>query len=273
MHFILNCIHLRNKAAYMIKIAVYGKGGIGKSTTVSNLSVAFAQRGLTVMQIGCDPKADSTINLTGGTTIKTVLDVIREKGKACDLQDLVTKANIPQGNVYCVEAGGPTPGLGCAGRGIIAALETLTEKNAFETYHIDVAIYDVLGDVVCGGFAMPIRDGYAEKVFMVTSGENMAIHAAANIAMAVQNFADRGYATIGGVILNKRNVPRELEKVTELADDFKTTIVGSLDYSEDVQKADELHSTVINAFPQSPLVEQYQTLADRILAVCKESRT
>lgn len=253
----------------MIRIAVYGKGGIGKSTTVSNLSVAFAQRGLTVMQIGCDPKADSTINLTGGRQTKTVLDVLREKGKSCALEDLVTKVDLHTGSVYCVEAGGPTPGLGCAGRGIIAALETLTEKNAFETYKIDIALYDVLGDVVCGGFAMPIRDGYAEKVFMVTSGENMAIHAAANIAMAVQNFADRGYASIGGIILNKRNVPREEEKVAELADDFKTKVVGTLDYSVDVQKADELHTTILQSFPQSPMAAEYITLADNILAVSK----
>jgi nitrogenase iron protein NifH len=254
----------------MIKIAVYGKGGIGKSTTVSNVSVALAKRGLTVMQIGCDPKADSTINLTCGKQTKTVLDVLREKGKSCTLEDLVVKAPISdmKGSVYCVEAGGPTPGLGCAGRGIIAALETLTEKNAFETYKIDVAIYDVLGDVVCGGFAMPIRDGYAEKVFMVTSGENMAIHAAANIAMAVQNFADRGYATLGGIILNKRNVPREHEKVAELADDFKTSIVGTLDLSEDVQKADEMHTTILCSFPQSPMAQEYVTLADNILSVC-----
>src|SRR5574344_817382 len=260
----------------MIRLAVYGKGGIGKSTTVSNLSVAFAQKGLRVMQIGCDPKADSTVNLTGGRQIKTVLDVIREKGKSCTLDDLVTRVDVSSGAaasgsgaVYCVEAGGPTPGLGCAGRGIIAALETLTEKKAFETYKIDVAIYDVLGDVVCGGFAMPIRDGYAEKVFMVTSGENMAIHAAANIAMAVQNFADRGYASIGGIILNKRNVPREEEKVAELADDFKTKVVGTLDYSVDVQKADELHTTILQSFPQSPMAAEYITLADNILAVSK----
>lgn len=257
----------------MIRLAVYGKGGIGKSTTVSNLSVAFARKGYRVMQIGCDPKADSTVNLTGGKQIETVLDVIRTKGKNCSLEDLVTKVELksaPSGAIYCVEAGGPTPGLGCAGRGIIAALETLTEKKAFETYKIDVAIYDVLGDVVCGGFAMPIRDGYAEQVFMVTSGENMAIHAAANIAMAVQNFADRGYAEIGGIILNKRNVPREEEKVRELADDFKTSIVGTLDYDELVHEAEEKHTTLIESYPDSTMAKEYMTLADKVLAICKE---
>jgi len=252
----------------MIKIAVYGKGGIGKSTTVSNISVAFARKGLRVMQIGCDPKADSTVNLTGGKSIDTVLSIIRTKGKSCTLDDLVKQGSE---GVYCVEAGGPTPGLGCAGRGIIAALETLTEKKAFETYNIDVAIYDVLGDVVCGGFAMPIRDGYAEQVFMITSGENMAIHAAANIAMAVQNFADRGYAQIGGIILNRRNVPREEEKVLELASDFNTKIIGSLNYDECVHDAEEKHMTVLEAFPESAMAKEYMTLADNILAVCKET--
>lgn len=251
----------------MIKIAVYGKGGIGKSTTVSNISVSFARKGFNVMQIGCDPKADSTINLTNGIQTKTVLDVIREKGKSsCTLEDLVVKG---EEGIYCVEAGGPTPGLGCAGRGIIAALETLNEKKAFETYKIDIAIYDVLGDVVCGGFAMPIRDGYADKVFIVTSGENMAIHAAANIAMAVDNFKDRGYATLGGLILNKRNVPREKEKVLELANDFKTKIVGELDFSADVQKAEEEHKTVFYSNPKSNMCDEYSKLADSILEICK----
>jgi len=251
----------------MIKIAVYGKGGIGKSTTVSNISVSFAKKGFRVMQIGCDPKADSTINLTDGKQTKTVLDVIREKGKAsCTLSDLVVKGTE---GIYCVEAGGPTPGLGCAGRGIIAALETLNEKKAFETYKIDIAIYDVLGDVVCGGFAMPIRDGFADKVFVITSGENMAIHAAANIAMAVENFKDRGYATLGGIILNKRNVPREKEKVQELAEDFNTKIVGELDFSEDVQKAEEEHKTVFASNPQSKMCGEYSALADSILEACK----
>ena len=187
----------------MIKIAVYGKGGIGKSTTVSNLSVAFAEKGLKVMQIGCDPKADSTINLHGGLYIPTVLSLIKTKGSSLTLEDMVTEG---YKGVLCVEAGGPTPGLGCAGRGIIAAMEKLKEKRAFEIYKPDAVIYDVLGDVVCGGFAMPIREGYAEKVFVITSGENMAIHAAANIAEAVRNFESRGYATLGGIILNRRNV-------------------------------------------------------------------
>lgn len=172
----------------MLKIAVYGKGGIGKSTTVSNLSAAFADQGYKVMQIGCDPKADSTINLHSGTELTTVLDLVRTKRNDFTLEDMVT---IGYKGIVCVEAGGPTPGLGCAGRGIIAALEKLKEKGAYETYQPDIIIYDVLGDVVCGGFSMPMRDGYADSVFIITSGENMAIHAAANIALAVETQRQR----------------------------------------------------------------------------------
>lgn len=251
----------------MIKMAIYGKGGIGKSTTVSNLSVAFARRGMRVMQIGCDPKADSTVSLRGGGEIYTVLELIRKKGGGVTLDDMVTEGCA---GVLCVEAGGPTPGLGCAGRGIIAAMEKLTEKDAFNIYKPDVIIYDVLGDVVCGGFAMPIREGYAEKVFIVTSGENMAIHAAANIATAVETFRSRGYATLGGLILNRRNVPREQEKVSELALDVNTKIVGSLDFSQTVQEAEGLGKTVLEAFPDSEAAAQYRRLADSVLAACGE---
>ena len=155
----------------MIKIAVYGKGGIGKSTTVSNVAAALAEKGLTVMQIGCDPKADSTIQLRHGKQMRTVLDLYNEKKQNLKLEDMITTG---YQSVICVEAGGPTPGLGCAGRGIITALEKLKETGAYETYKPDIVLYDVLGDVVCGGFSMPMRKGYADKVFIITSGENMA---------------------------------------------------------------------------------------------------
>ena len=251
----------------MIKIAVYGKGGIGKSTTVSNVAAALAEKGLKVMQIGCDPKADSTMQLRHGEAVPTVLELVNQRKNDFELEDMV---RIGFGGVVCVEAGGPTPGMGCAGRGIITALEKLKEKGAYEVYQPDVVLYDVLGDVVCGGFTMPMRKGYADKVFIITSGENMAIHAGANIAMAVQNFKNRGYASLGGIILNRRNVKREEEKVQELADDFETTVVGKLTRSELVTDAEEQGKTLMECYSDSEMAEEYRTLTENILKICRE---
>ena len=251
----------------MIRIAVYGKGGIGKSTTVSNVAAALAEMGLKVMQIGCDPKADSTILLRHGEAVPAVLDLYNEKKQALQLEDMI---RIGYNGVICVEAGGPTPGLGCAGRGIITALEKLKELGAYDVYKPDVVLYDVLGDVVCGGFSMPMRGGYADKIFIITSGENMAIHAAANIAMAVDNFRNRGYASLGGVILNRRNVPGEEEKVRELAEDFHTRVVGTLSRSELVLEAENRGKTLLEAYPDCEMAEEYRTLAEQILNACRE---
>ena len=251
----------------MLKVAVYGKGGIGKSTITSNLAAAFATMGKRVIQIGCDPKADSTILLRHGEAVPAVLDLYNEKKQALQLEDMI---RIGYNGVICVEAGGPTPGLGCAGRGIITALEKLKELGAYDVYKPDVVLYDVLGDVVCGGFSMPMRGGYADKIFIITSGENMAIHAAANIAMAVDNFRNRGYASLGGVILNRRNVPGEEEKVRELAEDFHTRVVGTLSRSELVLEAENRGKTLLEAYPDCEMAEEYRTLAEQILSACRE---
>lgn len=248
----------------MIKIAIYGKGGIGKSTTTSNLTAALIKKGYKVMQIGCDPKADSTKNLLGGKKISTVLDTIKEKGNDIKLGDIVIEGFE---GALCVEAGGPTPGIGCAGRGIITAFEKLEELDAYSVYKPDIVIYDVLGDVVCGGFAMPIRGGYAEHVFIVSSGEMMALYAADNISRAVKNFASRGYAKLSGLILNARNIENEDEIVQKAVTEIGTNIVKKIPRDKHVQLAEVDGKTVIEAFPECEMAEEYRNLADRVLEV------
>ena len=249
----------------MIKIAIYGKGGIGKSTISCNVSAALAAKGLRVMQIGCDPKADSTALLHGGSRIPTVLDLERQQSSRITLDELIQRG---EGGVLCVEAGGPLPGVGCAGRGIINALETLKRLKAYETYQPDIVIYDVLGDVVCGGFAMPMRAGYADKVFVVTSGEKMAKYAAANICMAIQNFKGRGYATLGGLILNCRGTENERETVQALADDFDTEIIGTLERSADITAAEKQDTTVRTLLPECDASKQLDAIAAALLRAC-----
>ena len=251
----------------MIRIAFYGKGGIGKSTTVSNLSQYWASLGMTVLQIGCDPKADSTLSLRDGKKIPTVMEMVRKR-VPFELEDVIYVKETGRGRVICAEAGGPMPGRGCAGRGIITALETLRDKDILAKYSPDVILYDVLGDVVCGGFAMPMREGYANKVYILTSGENMAIYAAANIGLAVENFKERGYAQLGGLILNRRNVKREEEKVLEFSQDLHTQIVGSIDRSDLVQEAEELGENIMSAFPDSDIADCYRALADKLASDC-----
>lgn len=247
----------------MFRIALYGKGGIGKSTTVSNIASAFASDGHCVLQIGCDPKADSTIAHTNGVRRTSVLDVLRTKSaSSIRLEDIVCRAD---DGVWCAEAGGPTPGTGCAGRGIVAAFESLTACRAFEEIKPDIVLYDVLGDVVCGGFAMPIRKGYAENVFIVTSGENMSIYAAGNIAAAVASYKNRGYARLSGLILNRRNVENEDSKVEDLANTIQAPIVWKLPRDPIVQQAEDLKKTVVNAFPHSLMAEHYRHLARAML--------
>lgn len=245
----------------MRKIAIYGKGGIGKSTTVSNISAAMAEMGKTVLQIGCDPKADSTRNLTGGKNIPTVLDILRDQGDA-ELEDFVVKSST---GVLCVEAGGPVPGIGCAGRGIITAFEKLEELEAYDTYRPDVVLYDVLGDVVCGGFAMPIRGDYADEVCIVTSGEMMSLYAASNIAHAVKSFGSRGYASLRGLILNSKNIEQEEELVKKAASEIDAPILYRLPRDGAVQQAEAEGKTVIEALPDSDMAEHYRSLARLLL--------
>ena len=194
--------------------------------------------------------------------MKSILDLVREKGNDFTLDDMVATGD---GGVICVEAGGPTPGLGCAGRGIIAALEKLQEKGAYETFRPDVVLYDVLGDVVCGGFAAPIREGYASQVLIVTSGEKMALYAANNIYTAVQNFRDRGYATVRGIVMNRRNVPGEEEKVRTFADANGLPIVADIPRSDDINRFEDAGKTVVEGDPGLDVSRRFLSLAELLL--------
>ena len=222
------------------KIAFYGKGGIGKSTTAANVSAAFSRGGKKVCQIGCDPKNDSTRLLLGRIAPLTVLDAERsKKGAALSLAEI---AHEGYGGVRCIEAGGPEPGVGCAGRGIIVALERLKALHAFDD--VDVAIYDVLGDVVCGGFAVPIREGYAEEIYIVSSGELMSLYAANNIAKGVRRFAARGVVKLGGIIGNGRDVAREKELLEAFAARLDTKLIAYAPDSAQAKIYEELAAAI-----------------------------
>ena len=246
----------------MLKIAIYGKGGIGKSTVTSNLAAAFAKLGKKVIQIGCDPKADSTFNLLGGYPPMPVMNYMREYDE--DPESIEDISKIGYGGVLCIETGGPTPGLGCAGRGIIATFALLEDLELFEKFQPDVVLYDVLGDVVCGGFAAPIREGYAEKVLIVTSGEKMALYAANNINKAVKNFEDRSYARVHGIVLNHRNVERETEKVQEFAREAGLPIVGEIVRSDDITWCEDHGQTVVEGRPESEAGRAFMKLAQEL---------
>jgi nitrogenase iron protein NifH len=241
-------------------IAIYGKGGIGKSTTTSNISAALAASGLKVMQIGCDPKSDSTTTLRGGGYIPTILDTLREK-KNVKANEVVFEGFA---GIYCVEAGGPAPGVGCAGRGIITSVELLKQLRVFEELDLDIVVYDVLGDVVCGGFAVPVREGIADHVFTVSSSDFMAIYAANNLFKGIQKYSNNGGALLGGVIANSMNTQYHRAIIDDFVENTKTQVVEYVPRSITVTQSELQGKTTIEAFPDSEQAKVYNKLAERI---------
>jgi nitrogenase iron protein NifH len=254
------CLTLKNTK--MRKIAIYGKGGIGKSTTTQNTVAGLVEAGFNVKVVGCDPKADSTRLLLGGLAQKTVLDTLREEGEDIDLDDIV---KVGYGGVRCVESGGPEPGVGCAGRGIITSINLLEQLGAWdEKYKIDYTFYDVLGDVVCGGFAMPIREGKAEEIYIVVSGEMMAMYAANNICKGIKKYAQAGTVRLGGLICNSRNVDNEREMIEELARQLGTKMIHFVPRDNMVQRAEINRKTVIEFNPEHNQADEYRALSKAI---------
>jgi len=242
------------------QIAIYGKGGIGKSTTTQNLTAGLAESGKKVMVVGCDPKADSTRLLLGTLAQQTVLDTIRESGNEVALSSIMQEG---YGGIKCVESGGPEPGVGCAGRGIITAIGLLELLGAY-TEDLDFVFYDVLGDVVCGGFAMPIREGKAKEIYIVASGEMMALYAANNIAKGIAKFAQKGGVRLGGIICNSRNVDREHELLEAFSRELGTQLVYFVPRNNVVQRAEINRKTVIQYAPEDRQAQEYRNLAKAI---------
>jgi len=242
------------------QIAIYGKGGIGKSTTTSNISAALVQAGYKVMQFGCDPKTDSTNTLRGGEYIPSVLDLLRENSRV-DAHQAIFQGF---GGIYCVEAGGPQPGVGCAGRGIITAVQLLKQQNIFEELDLDFVIFDVLGDVVCGGFAVPIREGIAEHVFTISSADFMAIYAANNLFRGIQTYSNKGGALLGGVIANSINTDFQREILDDFVTRTRTQVVEYVPRSLTVTQSELQGKTTIEAAPHSEQAQVYRRLARRI---------
>src|SRR5512136_860738 len=247
----------------MRQIAIYGKGGIGKSTTTQNTVAGLASLGKKVMIVGCDPKADSTRLILHAKAQSTVMDLVRELGTVEDLElDYILK--VGYGDVKGVESGGPEPGVGCAGRGVITAINFLEEEGAYDD-ELDFVFYDVLGDVVCGGFAMPIRENKAQEIYIVCSGEMMAMYAANNIAKGIVKYANSGGVRLAGLICNSRQTAREDELIMELARQMGTQMIHFVPRDNVVQRAEIRRMTVIEYEPQAKQADEYRSLAQKVV--------
>lgn len=247
----------------MRKIAIYGKGGIGKSTTQQNTAAAMAHfYNKKVFIHGCDPKADSTRLVLGGKPQDTLMDTLREEGEDAITVEKVVKTGF--GGIRCVESGGPEPGVGCAGRGVITAINLMEELGAY-TNDLDFTFFDVLGDVVCGGFAMPIRDGKAEEVYIVASGEMMAIYAANNICKGLVKYAKQSGVRLGGIICNSRKVDNELALMEEFTSSIGTQMIHFVPRDNIVQKAEFNKKTVVEYDVTANQAKEYGELARKII--------
>ncbi|ANB03947.1 nitrogenase iron protein [Ectothiorhodospira sp. BSL-9] len=243
--------------------AIYGKGGIGKSTTTQNLVAALAEAGKKIMIVGCDPKADSTRLILHAKAQNTIMQMAADAGSVEDLElEDVLKTGF--GDVKCVESGGPEPGVGCAGRGVITAINFLEEEGAYED-DLDFVFYDVLGDVVCGGFAMPIRENKAQEIYIVVSGEMMAMFAANNIAKGIVKYASSGSVRLAGLICNSRNTDREDELIMALAEKLGTTMIHFVPRDNDVQRAEIRRMTCVEYNPKSKQSDEYRALAQKVV--------
>ena len=245
------------------KIAFYGKGGIGKSTTQQNTAAAMAHfHDKKIFIHGCDPKADCTRLVLGGKPQETMMDLLREKGAEKITNDAVIKTGFH--GIQCVESGGPEPGVGCAGRGIITAID-LMENNGAYSDDLDFIFFDVLGDVVCGGFAMPIRDGKAQEVYIVASGEMMAIYAANNICRGLLKYAKQSGVRLGGIICNSRKVDREQELMDEFTSAIGTQMIHFVPRDNVVQRAEFNKKTVVDYDADENQAHEYGELARKII--------
>lgn len=249
--------------AKLRQCAIYGKGGIGKSTTTQNLVAALAEAGKKVMIVGCDPKADSTRLILHAKAQNTIMHLAAEAGSVEDLE-LEDVLKVGYGDVKCVESGGPEPGVGCAGRGVITAINFLEEEGAYDD-ELDFVFYDVLGDVVCGGFAMPIRENKAQEIYIVCSGEMMAMYAANNIAKGIVKYANSGGVRLAGLICNSRNTDREDELIMELARKMGTQMIHFVPRDNVVQRAEIRRMTCIEYDPSHKQSDEYRALARKVL--------
>lgn len=247
----------------MRQIAFYGKGGIGKSTTSQNTLAALAEMGNKILIVGCDPKADSTRLILHAKAQDTVLGLAAAAGSVEDLE-IEDVMKIGYRDIRCVESGGPEPGVGCAGRGVITSINFLEENGAYDG--ADYVSYDVLGDVVCGGFAMPIRENKAQEIYIVMSGEMMAMYAANNIAKGILKYANSGGVRLGGLVCNERQTDKELELAEALAKKLGTTLIHFVPRDNGVQHAELRRMTVIEYAPESKQAEEYRSLARKIHA-------